>query len=50
MNEDESYQISAESSKSLIRSTNYIKKDATTIHFPLSLSKGNKAKVNYTYR
>jgi len=31
-------------------STNYIKKDATTIHFPLSLSKGNKAKVNYTYR
>ena len=31
-------------------STNYIKKDATTIHFPLSLSKGSKAKVNYTYR
>ena len=31
-------------------STNYIKKDATTIHFPLSLSKRNKAKVNYTYR
>ena len=31
-------------------SNNYIKKDATTIHFPLSISKGKKAIVTYTYR
>jgi len=31
-------------------SNNYIKKDATTIHFPLSISKGKKALVTYTYR
>ena len=31
-------------------SHNYIKKDATTIHFPLSISKGKKALVTYTYR
>ncbi len=31
-------------------SNNYIKKDATTIHFPLSVSNGKKALVTYTYR
>ena len=31
-------------------SNNYIKKDATTIHFPLSMTKGKKALVTYTYR
>ena len=31
-------------------SNNYIKKDFTTIHFPLSVSKGKKAIVTYTYR
>ena len=31
-------------------SNNYIKKDFTTIHFPLSVSKGKKAIITYTYR
>jgi hypothetical protein len=31
-------------------SNNYIKKDATTIHFTLSVSNGKKALVTYTYR
>ena len=31
-------------------SNNYIKKDFTTIHFPLFVSKGKKAIVTYTYR
>ena len=31
-------------------SNNYIKKDATTIHFPLSVSNGKKVLVTYTYR
>ena len=31
-------------------SNNYIKKDFTTIHFPLSVSKGKKVIVTYTYR